>query len=63
MKFLCLIAIVLAALFAMVSGQACPTGFKKTGTLCTAQRPVHGECPPLSRYDIGQNHCVYVARG
>ena len=57
---------VLVALFAAAKGIAlngCPAGFESTGTVCTAERPIHGECPPLSRYDVGSNRCIFVARG
>lgn len=62
MRFVWLITLILAIIVA-VSGDSCPSGFKKDGSLCTANRPIHGECPPKSRLDIGINKCVYVARG
>ncbi|KAJ6636608.1 hypothetical protein Bhyg_15199 [Pseudolycoriella hygida] len=57
------------ALFAFLFGFAaseCPEGFSPAPTeptLCGAPRPVHGTCPPLSRYDVSTGLCIYVARG
>lgn len=57
------------ALFAILFGftaAVCPDGFEPAPsepTLCGAKRAVHGDCPPLSRYDVNTNLCIYVARG
>ena len=65
MKFLWIITILIALFVAARGGffsDACPAGFERTDTLCTVERPVHGTCPDLSKYDVGLNRCVYVAR-
>lgn len=63
MKFVWIFAFFFGLLaFAHASGPtACPTPFSKTGTKCTAKRPVRGECPQNSALDIASNLCVYKA--
>ncbi|EAA08012.5 AGAP002632-PA [Anopheles gambiae str. PEST] len=59
MKLLWLV-VLLVALVCGTYGQECPKGFNAQQGKCVAQRPVHGDCPPNSKYDLNQNLCVYT---
>lgn len=64
MKVLFFLALFIAAICA-VMGQSCPVNFKwdAGNKLCLAERPIHGECPAGSQYNLNYNKCVYGARG
>lgn len=64
MKFALLITMMLGMLVGMITANAaCPAGLTAfKGTLCASKRPVHGTCPELTRYDVNENMCIYVAR-
>ncbi|XP_054745780.1 jerky protein homolog-like [Anastrepha obliqua] len=64
MKVLFLLTLCIAMLFG-VMGQSCPSNFKwdSGNKLCLAERPIHGECPAGSLYNLNYNKCVYAARG
>jgi hypothetical protein len=50
----------LLAMFGLTRADAvCPKGFEKHEKGCTAKRPVHGECPSGSRFDVNSNLCIY----
>lgn len=41
---------------------SCPAGLTAYKGSCGSKRPVHGTCPDLTRYDVNENMCIYVAR-
>ncbi|XP_058824518.1 uncharacterized protein LOC131685096 [Topomyia yanbarensis] len=57
MKLLWLLGFLLA-LVSVAFGQSCPTGFNRQDNLCVAKRPVKGECPKGSTFNLGKNLCV-----
>uniref|UniRef100_A0A182QLM5 Chitin-binding type-2 domain-containing protein n=1 Tax=Anopheles farauti TaxID=69004 RepID=A0A182QLM5_9DIPT len=48
----------LVALVCGAFGQECPQGFQQKDGQCVTSRPVHGQCPPSSNYNINTNLCV-----
>ncbi|XP_052891561.1 uncharacterized protein LOC128299596 [Anopheles moucheti] len=50
----------LLALVCAAFGQECPQGFDHQQGQCVTKRPVHGECPANSKYDLNKNLCVYT---
>uniref|UniRef100_U5EPH2 Putative secreted protein n=1 Tax=Corethrella appendiculata TaxID=1370023 RepID=U5EPH2_9DIPT len=62
MKLMWFLVFVLTTLVAFTYGdhhQSCPQGFSKHDKGCTAKRPVHGNCPPNSKYNTQYNLCFY----
>uniref|UniRef100_A0A182PI71 Chitin-binding type-2 domain-containing protein n=1 Tax=Anopheles epiroticus TaxID=199890 RepID=A0A182PI71_9DIPT len=59
MKLLWFVAFLLA-LVCGAYGQECPNGFQAQQGQCVTKRPVHGECPANSKYDLNKNLCVYT---
>ncbi|CRK97755.1 CLUMA_CG011135, isoform A [Clunio marinus] len=57
MKFIMLFV----ALFAFICSAmalTCTAGLKDINGVCGVQRPVHGECPNNTKFDINKNLCV-----
>ncbi|XP_035895926.1 uncharacterized protein LOC118504936 [Anopheles stephensi] len=59
MKLLWFVVFLLALVYGAY-GQECPKGFKPQQGQCVTQRPVHGDCPANSKYDLNKNLCVYT---
>jgi hypothetical protein len=57
MKFLA----ILFAIFAFICtawALECPKDFSESAGVCGRSRPVHGNCPDNTKYDINKNLCV-----
>uniref|UniRef100_A0A182Y6M2 Uncharacterized protein n=1 Tax=Anopheles stephensi TaxID=30069 RepID=A0A182Y6M2_ANOST len=59
MKLLWFVVFLLALVYGAY-GQECPKGFQPQQGQCVTQRPVHGDCPANSKYDLNKNLCVYT---
>lgn len=57
MKFLMLIVAMFALIFSTFAGP-CPAGMNEIQGICAVKRPIHGECPAKTRYDLSKNLCV-----